>query len=384
MRRTFFSLVVIILFFSNSPIAFGGPTVYPTGVTIYDPEHAYQGYTLFVPIKYLGFEDVKLIDMQGNTVHTWDMSPVDIDYLRPLPNGSFVGLSPLQDWLVEVDWDGQIVWDYHKDGVDLHHNWQKLDNGNYLLLAHERKWIPSFSMKAFKYDYYIEITPEHEEVWRWNTWNHLYEFGFSVESLLYIWPPKVVYFFPDFTHSNSIQVLPPNRHESDPAFQRGNILISQRNTNIIFIIDKDTKDIVWQIGPDDNLTIGQHDAHMIEQGMPGAGNILVFDNGGAAGYPMQYRQYSQVLEIDPPTKEVVWSYTASKGLRPNTTFHSAYISGAQRLPNGNTLITEGSEGRIFEVTEEGTTVWEYIEDNPPKEIFKAYRMEYDWPPNALK
>jgi len=352
-------------------------------VTIYEPELTHSGYTLFVPIRFLGFEIIKLIDMEGNIVKTWDMSPVDIDYIRPLPDGGFMGLSPFQNWLVEVDWDGQIVWDFHPDDVNMHHNYQKLDNGNYMFLAHEKMWIPSFSLYEFNYDYYVEMTPDYEVVWIWNTWEHLLEFDFSIESRLYIWPPKTIYFFPDFSHSNSIQSLPPNQHEAIPAFKRGNILISQRNTNIIFIIDKETGEIAWQVGPDDYLTIGQHDAYMIEQGMPGAGNILVFDNGGAAGYPMQYRQYSKVVEIDPPTKEIVWTYTASKGLRPNTTFHSAYISGAQRLPNGNTLITEGASGRIFEVTEEGTTVWEYIESNPPKENYKAYRTEYDWPPTAL-
>ena len=383
MRSLLFSLVVISLFFPNTHSAFGMPSVYPTGVTIYQPEYTQPGYTLFVPIKIRGARVIKLIDMEGNIVHSWDLRPIDVDSIRPLPGGSFMGLSPHQDRLVEVDWAGQILWAYLPDDEDLHHNYQKLDNGNYLILAQENRLIPAFSLYEFNYDYYVEMTPEHEVVWRWNTWDHLYEFGFTFESLRCIWEPKVVYIFPDFSHSNSIQALPPNQYEDDPAFRRGNILISQRNTNIIFIIDKDTGEIVWQIGPEDNITVGQHDAHMIEEGLPGAGNILVFDNGGAAGYPMEYRQYSRVLEIDPSTNSVVWQYNAFKDFRPKTSFYSPYISGAQRLLNGNTLITEGAFGRIFEVTPDGETVWEYLEANPPEEIFKAYRVDLDWPPTAL-
>ena len=383
MKRFFFVLVAIFFFFPSNHEAFGLPTVYPTGVTIHQTEFTDPGYTIFVPIKKIGTSVIKLIDMEGNIVHVWDMDPVDIDYIRPLPGGSFMGLSPVQDRLVEIDWDGQIVWDFYPDDEDLHHNFQKLDNGNYLVLAHERRLIPTFSKFEFKYDYYMEMTPEHEVIWRWNSWEHLYEFGFTFESLIYIWHPKVVYLFPDFSHTNSIMALPPNQHENDPAFRRGNILISQRNTNIFFIIDKETGEIVWQIGPDDNPAIGQHDAHMIEEGLPGAGNILIFDNGGAAGYPMKYRGYSKVLEIDPTTKRTVWQYNAFKELRLLSSFHSPYISGAQRLPNGNTLITEGAVGRIFEVTSAGQTVWEYLYANPPEELYKAYRVDSDWPPVPL-
>ena len=110
--------------------------------------------------------------------------------------------------------------------------------------------------------------------------------------------------------------------------------------------------------------IGQHHAHIIPKGLPGAGNLLVFDNGGASGYGSTNptategansfaRASSRVLEINPVTLELVWSYAGPR-------FFGSNISGAQRLPNGNTLITEGPNGRLFEVTKEGQIVWEYI------------------------
>jgi len=79
---------------------------------------------------------------------------------------------------------------------------------------------------------------------------------------------------------------------------------------------------------------------------------------------------------------LVWSYTA-----PN--FYSFNISGAQRLPNGNTLITEGTQGRVFEVTPDKAIVWEYVA--PPGEgpraqnaLYRAYRIPYAWLPQVAK
>jgi hypothetical protein len=128
----------------------------------------------------------------------------------------------------------------------------------------------------------------------------------------------------------------------------------------------------------------------------------VFDNGGLAGYgellpglgpfwPAFYRDYSRVLEIDPQTLDVVWEYRVD---RPDTAkgerkFFSWFISSAQRLPNGNTLIDEGADGRIFEVTQFGEIVWEYIwktTEGPGSllqfgnAVYRAYRIPYDWVP----
>jgi outer membrane protein assembly factor BamB len=85
------------------------------------------------------------------------------------------------------------------------------------------------------------------------------------------------------------------------------------------------------------------------------------------------------LEIDPVTVKLVWSYTAP-------TFFATNISGAQRLPNGNTLVTEGPDGRVFEVTTQGAIVWEYIYPvfstaaQPTNSVYRAYRLPYDWIP----
>jgi hypothetical protein len=148
----------------------------------------------------------------------------------------------------------------------------------------------------------------------------------------------------------------------------------------------------------------QHHAHMIPRGLPGEGNIMVFDNGGWAGYgspnpgsPTGFRNalrdYSRVLELDPITLKVVWQYSpAEAGLTvpvDANRFYSPFISSAQRLLNGNTMITEGSGGRIIEVTPQHEIVWEYISPYWGKMmkinmIYRAYRVPYDWVPQVEK
>lgn len=113
------------------------------------------------------------------------------------------------------------------------------------------------------------------------------------------------------------------------------------------------------------------------------GNILVYDNGTHRPYTMQ--NLSRVLEINPESGEIVWEYKDHTALH----FHSSFISGAQRLPNGNTLICEGCFGRFFEVTPEKEIVWEYVSPfsggenaavlGPNNAVFRAYRYSPDFP-----
>jgi len=110
---------------------------------------------------------------------------------------------------------------------------------------------------------------------------------------------------------------------------------------------------------------------MIDKGLPGEGNILIFDNGASPWKDLAHASCSYVLEINPVTKEIVWKYENGEQ------FHSRFTSSAQRLNNGNTLICESAGKRIFEVTAEGEIVWEYVEGTS-----RAYRYPYDYCPQA--
>jgi hypothetical protein len=128
---------------------------------------------------------------------------------------------------------------------------------------------------------------------------------------------------------------------------------------------------------------------------------MIFDNGGAAGYGAPNdgshngwnsakRDYSRVLEINPVTLKVVWEYSGKTvGYRDKTRFYSSYVSSAQRLPNGNTLITSGATGRLIEVTPDLEIVWEYISPYYNKNgkfnlVYRAYRVPYEWIPQLDK
>jgi hypothetical protein len=119
---------------------------------------------------------------------------------------------------------------------------------------------------------------------------------------------------------------------------------------------------------DQQVFFGQHDARWIPDGWPGAGNLTVFNNGNgrfAGDYssvdeirlPRTERgEYGSTKSGLPAAAELVWSFSGSDGNR----FYSSHISGAERLPNGNTLICSGMDGRIFEVSAAGTIVWDFL------------------------
>jgi hypothetical protein len=425
-------------------------TVFPTGTTIYQPEKCWKGYTVFQPMMHeTASPGATLIDMNANVVNQW--KGLDGFPNKMLPGGYILGSMGMrnprygfQDMrdLVQVDWEGNIVWRFDRyelikdPGENLawmarqHHDYQRegnpvgyyvpgadplVDSGNTLLLCHKNLKNRLISEKTLLDDTIIEVNWDGKVVWEWTCSDHFEEMGFNEEARNTIARTpgikEVGGGMGDWMHTNSMSFLGPNRwfDAGDARFHPENIIWDGRQTNIIAITDKKTGKIVWKVGPDYAATealrklgqiIGQHHAHMIPRGLPGEGNILVYDNGGWAGYGSPnpgapsgidnaLRDYSRVLEFDPVTLEIVWQYTPREAglVIPLNAymFYSGYVSAAQRLPNGNTLITEGAGGRVFEVTREHEIVWEFV--NPWKGgkfnmnmIYRAYRVPYHWVP----
>jgi outer membrane protein assembly factor BamB len=123
---------------------------------------------------------------------------------------------------------------------------------------------------------------------------------------------------------------------------KGDILISVRELNTIAILSRQTKKIIWEWGSGE--IDKQHHATLLDNG-----NILLFDNGPSRGF-------SRVIEVNPLSRKIEWEYKA----HPPEAFFSSTRGSCQRLPNGNTLITESNSGRVFEVTQDGETVWEFF------------------------
>jgi hypothetical protein len=426
------------------------PSVYPTGTTIFDPEKTWSGYTIFdAPAEHGAI----LIDMNGNVVRQWKEITAAPGPFRILPGGYVMGgdvrRSPHQEAIVlkQLDWSGNEVWRYGRmeqvrtqetenengetQGGELvwssrqHHDWQRegnpvgyyapdmepqVNSGKTLVLAHKNVTVPDISPKRLEDDYIYELSWDGQVVWDWLASDHVDELGFSEEARNAI--HRSVQFnesreSADWLHINSANYLGPNRwyDDGDLRFHPDNIMISSRTANIIAIINRNGN-IVWRMGPDYTETpqlakvgqiIGQHNPHLIPEGLPGAGNLLVFDNGGQGGYGFSNparptgtnamtRDSSRVLEINPITLEIVWEYSLGGTERFN--FYSAYVSNAQRLPNGNTLVNEGMDGRIFELTLEKEIVWEYVSpyfddaDVRSHRVYRAYRVPYEWIPQV--
>ena len=162
----------------------------------------------------------------------------------------------------------------------------------------------------------------------------------------------------DILHANSIQVLPRARKG---LWSAGDLLVSIRELDLVVVMDPASGRIKWSGGP--GVVDHQHEPNLLKNG-----NLLVFDNG-----PLARR--SRVLEVDPAAKKVVWTYQGT----PPGDFFSSIGGSCQGLPNGNVLITESVKGRVFEVTREGETVWEFYNpdlDNPyvPTKRAPIYRM----------
>jgi hypothetical protein len=324
-----------------------------------------KGYNLY-PVA--ATAEVLLISMKGDVVHKWN---VDAERARLLPNGNLLvihgskwgkDVSPwreLRDEIREYDWNGKIVWKHKADDV-AHHDLQRVANGNTLYLR--RTILPSEFKKKIadvnkrsqeiRADSIIEINKSGEQVWQWNTFDHLDLNSCGRRPCREIDDESMAADKgKDWTHVNTLSIIPENKwySEGDQRFKPGNIIFLPRNFWTAYIIDRDTGKIVWEFGGDYRGGIsGGHEATMIPMGFPGAGNILIIDNGTKI-----HQGESFILEINPQTKQAEWIYDVG------TKFFTATRGSVQRLVNGNTLISEDNTGRLFEVTKDKELVWEY-------------------------
>ncbi len=411
------------------------PGVYPTKVTRYDPARAYNSYILFD-----GRDGrTHLIDMDGNDVHTWNHTGFPSLLLDPRLTGGRRGhiLVQLRNSrpkagpafgtifdnieIGELNWNGRVVWRWGQQApggaARQNHDWQRLANGDTLIVASAYRQAKNFRGGRVKDQVIEEIDRAGRIVWHWSAAAHLEEFGFSRAGLKMIYADQSL----DnqaggFLTINSMNVLGPNRWYAagDRRFNPHNIMIGARNANVIAIIDRRTGRIVWRLGPyfpapahgpssvvfdyrvprPVDQIMGAHDPHLIPEGLPGAGDILVLDNEGEAGFPpatLGMFQGSRVLEINPRSRQIVWQYNGEDSDRAVWTFDTSFIGSVNRLPNGNTLICEGMNGRIFQVTPRGRIVWEYVSPYFGRQtlggrmvstnwIYRAQPVPYEWVP----
>ena len=334
-------------------------------VTINNTEKTYKGFTLY-PVS--GTAEVVLLNMKGDVVHSWN---IDAERARLLPNGNLLVLhgtkwgkdvapwKELRNEIREYAWDGSVVWRHVAKDV-AHHDLQRLENGNTVFLrrtfvpAEYKKNITDAAKRSMRVrgDSIIEINKDGETVWEWHAHEHLdlNSCGRRVCREMNT-EDSMANKDRDWTHANTITIIPENKwyDNGDSRFKPGNLIFLPRNWWTVLIIDKDSGRPVWEYGGDYRGGIsGGHEASMIPKGLPGAGNIIVLDNGAKVHVGESF-----ILEVNPLTKEEEWIFDIGKE------FWTGTRGSVQRLPNGNTLITEDNTGRVIEVTREKEIVWEY-------------------------
>ncbi len=394
-------------------VEWSGPNVFQThGLLLDRPGSELDGYFLIRP---LGNQVTYLIDDRGRVVHSWtgSFAPGAATYL--LPNGNLLraendraGQFPrggVGGLVEEVDWSGNVVWSYGLSTPNkvLHHDVERLPNGNTLMIAWERKTAaeaiaagrdPNTLRDGDLWpDFLLEVNTVGQFVWEWHAWDHLVQdfdptkanYGDVANS-----PGRLDINYQtndgdaDWMHSNAIDYHPG----------RDQIILSIRDIDEVWILDHSTTtaeaatssggrsgrggDALFRWGNPEAYRAGttadrklfrQHDAQWIEPGLAGAGNILVFSNGTGRPGPIPY---SSVEEITPPEPDPVtgtyprtgaaWGpATATRTITdvPAESFVSPVTSGAQRLPNGATLVTGGIIGTVFEIDAADNVQWRY-------------------------
>lgn len=375
---------------------------------------------LFAPIN---STKTYLMDAQGNEIFSWESEyrPGLAVYL--LEDGSLLHTGNIQSGsfdaggaggMVEIiALDNSVSWSfqYADENVQAHHDVAMLPNGHILIAAWE-KISAQAAIEAGRdpdllaegelwADHIIEVDPQTSEiVWEWHVMDHLVQDqdaskdNYGDPAAL---PGKVNLNYvsgkaeADWTHINAI----------DYNAELDQILLSVHGFSEVWIIDHsissaeaagEAGDLLYRWGnpqaygrgdAQDQQLFSQHDARWIPEGYPGAGNILIFNNGDA-----RTRPYSSVEEIVVPVGEdggyalddgqpfgpesVTWHYQAEIA----QDFFASRISGVQRLANGNTLICDGTSGKFFEVTPDGETAWEYDYGG---EVFRLTAIPVDSP-----
>lgn len=358
----------------------------PTGLTHHDRGLSFKGYTLLAPV---GGDSAYLLDMDGRIVHRWRTPGFTVFCPKLMPDGRLLALCTDQSIerptnpkpreappgrpdiyrliggaatdLLELEWNGTVAWRYSNLGI--HHDFAPLENGNVIfpefvevpadLAAKVRGGtrIRGEKLPTLTSDDFIEVDRTGSVVDRIHLWDLLDPAKDPIGPLERRW---------EWTHTNSVDLTGD-----------GGLLFSCRTNSRVGIIDWKAKALTWKYGAPD--TFYQHHATALPNG-----NVLIFDNGMNR---VQATPFSRAVEVNPKDSSVAWQYESN----PPQQFFSGHISGCHRLPNGNTLICEGTSGRIFEVTPAKEVAWEWINpvhftrgDTRMSWVYRAYRYGPDY------
>jgi hypothetical protein len=340
-------------------------------VVAHDPRAVSPGLNLYVSGH---AAEAVLMDGAGKTLHRWryplrrlwpdlaaDPDTAKVEYWRRAylyPNGDLLAIYEGQG-IVKLDAGSHVLWAY-RGGV--HHDLFVTADGNVWVLDRAGKVIPRINPREGVLEDMVTVLDPQGRPLRHLSLLRCFERS-SWASLLRRMEREG-----DIFHTNTLEVLDGRFAGRDPAFRRGNLLISVLKLDALAIVDPDQGKVVWART---GIWRRQHQPTFLDNG-----DLLLFDNLGAG------RDRSRVLEIDPVTGAVRWQF----GGTPGIDLFSKTLGSCQRLPNGNTLITESENGRALEVSAAGKVVWEL--NNPHRAgahgelvavLFEVIRLPPDFP-----
>ena len=315
-----------------------------------------------------------LMDRNGRALHRWrqplrplwpelaaDPATAKLEYWRRAwlyPNGDLLAIYEGLG-LVKLDARSRVLWS-RRGGF--HHDLFVTSTGDIWVLDREGKILPRINPQAGVLEDFVTVLDAHGRLKRRISILESLERS-RYTSLLSRMPHAG-----DIFHTNTLEVLDGRFAERSPAFRKGNLLLSILKLDAIAVLDPGREAVVWA---KTGIWRRQHQPTLV-----GNGDLLLFDNTGAG------RDLSRVLEVDPQTGAVRWQFG---GFRQEDLF-SRTLGSCQRLPNGNTLITESENGRALEVTRQGRVVWEF--NNPHRAgergelvavLFEVVRLPPDFP-----
>jgi len=361
-------------------LAGGAPASQMSDVTVYNESRTWDGLNLYVSGDSPG---ATLMDMEGNVVHEWRYPFLEAwpdrhredETLRGarfwfhahlFENGDILGIFNGLG-LVKLDKDSNLLWKYTGGS---HHDLHVGSDGRIYVISHRQTSDTRISRGTdILEDAVTVLDAAGNELRRVSLmeafWNSDYASWLRSGSISL--NRRVI----DVFHANRIVALDDRFSDLVPAFKEGNFLLSLRNLNTLVVLDMEAERIVWSMS---GMWLQQHCPSLMEDG-----DILLFDNQGNYGS-------SRILEVDPTTQEVEWSYSGEG----EDDFYSEKYGTVQRLPNGNSLIAESHFGRAMEVTPEGDIVWEFY--NPARagdsnefvaNLFEIERIPRDFPTDWL-